>query len=267
MSTALQAKKIDEIMLDLSRLLAKPDFDVLQLRRLELAVQRLWDSKAIDAVDYYVSKAFFAIGKQQRQSAMDAANNVLRLAPGDPVARFNALTIMVGLIELDQAVPLIKSLAASHPDDKDLAKDLIIKGADLLQFNLVRELFRAYDALSVNNGPVNSVRRATAERALEAMDRYGLTDEDLAALMKSAAKALRDRGYDVFRSSRRTLSDGCIVYYLHVNASPDVCAELNFDIADALVEQYEDPCGEFVSFACRPLSDLSTMEVLEAEQL
>lgn len=267
MSTAVQAKQIDEIMSDLTRLLHKPDYDVLQLRRLEIAVQRLWESSAISAVEYHAMKAFFAIAKQQRQNALDAAINVVQLAPNDPVAGLNALTIFVGIVEIDRSIPLVKSLAMTQRDDKQLLKSLIIKGTDLMQFNFVKGLFERFDALSINDVPVKSFRRNAAECTLEAMNRYGLTDEDMAARLKVAAEALQQKGFDVFRGTRRTLSDGSIVHYMHVNADADTCAELNFDIADALVNQFEDPCGELVSFACRPVADISAMTLIEADQL
>jgi hypothetical protein len=43
-------------------------------------------------------------------------------------------------------------------------------------------------------------------------------------------------------------------YEFYVDESAKRCGELNFAIAEALCESFEDAAPEFVTFACRPLS-------------
>lgn len=267
MTSAVPARKIDTIMSELNRLLEKCEVDAFQLRRVEGETERLWEAKAISPSEYYVAKAFFAIGRQQRENALYAAKNALRLAPNDPIVQLNVLTVFVGILDIEASLPLMRSMAANQRDNKEIVKSLIIKAADLMQLQLANELFEVFDALSVNDPPAVFFRRGSCEQSLDAMSKYQLTDDDLAERIKAAAGALRSASLDVFRNSRRTLSDGSVIYCMHVNADVDKCAEMNFRIADALVEKFDDPCGEFISFFCRPLSDLEEMQVVPGGRL
>lgn len=267
MTAALNARKIEEIMLNISKLFEAAEVDALQLRRLEIEVNRLWAANAISAVDFYTTQSFFAIGKHRREEALAAARNLIALAPASTAAQMNALTVFAGVAEVERAIPLMKILADKHPDDKDLIIKIIYKAADLMQHNFVMQLFHRLDRLTPNEPPLNSVRRLSCIRSLKLMEQFNVTDEDLAARIQVAAKVLAKNGCDIIRHSRRTLSDGSIMYFLHANATIEECASLSFDIAEGIVTNFEDPCSEIVTIACRPFSDLSKMQVLSMGQL
>jgi hypothetical protein len=255
-AAALPAKKFDEIMLEVSTIFEQPEVNAFQLRRLEVAISDLWKANAISPVQFYTAQSFFAAGKNQRDGAIAAAKNLIALASGNLSAQINALGIFTGVIDVEQAVPLMKSLAKNHPDNKRLINILIDKSSDLMQNNFASELFVRLDNLSADSAPINSNRRDNCIRSMKIMEQFGVTDDDLAAILQVAANEVWRKGYFIVRSSRRTLQDGSLLYYMHINATTEMCASLSFDIAESIVSGFENPCAEVTSISCRPVSDL-----------
>lgn len=256
MANGVPQLKIDEIMSDLGRLLDFADTDSFELRRAEASVERLWQQRAISAVDYYTTKSFIEFGKYRRGAALDAANNVLRLAPADPVAQCNVLSLKVAVMEIDESISMLRKMAGELRDDIHTVRTLTVKASDMLQYETAIEFYGVLDNLLLNDLSNTFLRRSSIERAYAAMKRNNFTDSDNAERLKAAYAALRDESYDVWRTSRNILDDGSTLYFMHVKADADQCAMLNFSIADRLVEQFDDPGSEVVSFACRPVTDL-----------
>jgi tetratricopeptide (TPR) repeat protein len=256
MSNGVPQLKIDEIRSDLTRLLDRADTDSFELRRTEASVERLWQQRAINVVDYYTIKSFIEFGKYRREAAIDAANNVLRLAPGDAIAQSNVLSLKIATMEIDEAISMLEKMTSELRDDVHIIRTLIIKSADMLQYETAVKLYAVIDKLLVNDSSSKYLRRPLIERACAAMKRNNLSDSDSAERLKAAYGALRDESYGVWRTSRTILNDGTTLYFMHIKADADQCALLNFSIADRLVEQFEDPGSEVISFACRPVTDL-----------
>ncbi len=72
-------------------------------------------------------------------------------------------------------------------------------------------------------------------------------------MIEVAAAAVYAQGCSVRQTSLKQLG-GEMRYEFYVDESAKRCGELNFVIAEALCESFEDPAPEFVTFACRPLS-------------
>lgn len=259
MTNPVPEREINVILTELSALLDRADTDTFQLRRAEASVERLWKQHAVEPAEYYTCKAFIEFGKYRREAALSAADNMLKLAPNDPVVQCNALSVRVAALDVDRALELLQQMVVEIKDDKDTIKTLIIKAADMMQYHLAAELFGVLDKLSVNESP-QYLRRPSIDRSYAAMKRANLSDSDAADRLNAAYQAVRDESYDVWRTSRSVLQDGSVLYFLHVKADPDQCAQLTFSIADRLVEQFDDPGVELVSFSCRPMDDLSELK-------
>lgn len=268
MTAPVPARQIESIMSEINSLLTNgAQVDPLKLRRLEVAFEKLWQAKGISPSEYYTTKAFFGIAKRQRKPAMEAAINALQLAPNDPIVQGNILTAFVGMADVSAAIPLMRKMAADHRNDKDFLRLIIVKAADLLQLSMVNELFEIFDNLCINDQHQKFTRRRNWELSLKTMTQCNLSDDALAERIKVAMDAIQAEQFDAFQSSRRHLPDGSIIYSMHVDATADVCAELNFSVADALVENFEDPGGDFIVFNCRPLTDLSLPAIVAGDLL
>lgn len=259
MANGVPKREIDVILTDLSTLLDSANTDTFMLRRHEQQVEKLWRQQAIEPVDYYTTKAFIEFGKYNRGASLAAANNALALAPNNSTVQCNVLTTYVGTLEVPSAVSLMKRMASELRDDKSVVADLVSKAADMLQFEMCAQLFEVWDKLNFAETNGMEVSRPGFDVYFEAMKFTGLTDEDTAARLDHARQALVDEGAEVWRTSRKSLDDGSILYFLHVREGAERCAELNFSIAERLVEQFENPGSDFVSFLSRPLSDLAEM--------
>jgi len=265
MVAGIPAREIDVILTELSVLLDSDQTDTMQLRRHEASLKKLWAAQAIPADEYYVTKSFIEFGKYQRDASVAAALNARKLAPLDKVTLCNVLSILVAAVEVDEAISLIKQMSANHNGDIEIIRTLIIKSADLLQYEHVYQLFEILDAISLNLAPNVYLRRPSTKRSYEAMKTFGLIDSSAANLLKEALKALKQENHDVWRTSRSILRDGSILFFLHIRADADQCAMLNFSIADRLVEKFENPAAEFISFLCRPLADVSEIRGLPGD--
>jgi len=265
MTSAAPDLALNSILTEIATLVDATDVDHLKLARLERDLAKIWQASAITAADYHMTRALLSMAKRRTQPALDAAREALRWTSGNAIVENNCLTVMTTVMAIDDAIRLIRLIVARHPDDLDALKGAIIKASDVLQFSLAVELLEKFNKLTTNLDSVSDVRRKHILTCRDAMIRHKLTDEDLAARLKVAVDALRKKNFEAWRSSRLVLDDGCLIYYVHVDADPDRCAELNFDIADALVEEFEDTGADFVSIACRPLADLQSLNVLKGD--
>jgi hypothetical protein len=95
--------------------------------------------------------------------------------------------------------------------------------------------------------------REAAQRLLAIEDAGGATPELRAKLIDAASEAVRAQGAVIMRSMLAQADDQ-LRYEFFVDETAPRCAEINFAIAAALCEEFEDPAPEFVTFSCRPLS-------------
>jgi hypothetical protein len=157
-------------------------------------------------------------------------------------------------------------MIASFPDSKTSLKSAIINSQLTLSHSRSAQLLDLIDKLSVNESPVLGTRaRLNIMTSKELADAHGMTDDDLAARLDVAVRAVRGGGREVRRRSVIYLHDGSFISQLYIDADASACAAMNFEIADALVDQFDDPGTEIFSIACRPLADYdgSTCMVVE----
>lgn len=88
----------------------------------------------------------------------------------------------------------------------------------------------------------------------DAANARGLSPELRLSLVEAAIQAVRSQGCVIRHVSLTEYPDNALRYVFYVDETSSQCGNVNFAIAEALAEQFEDAHPEFITFACRPLS-------------
>lgn len=263
MAVALANLEINKIIEDSVTEMHAFQINDLKLRQISRALDKLWDAKLITPAQFHIARGFIAAARHDRVEAVAAVKNALQLAPRDPIAQANALSVFSTFCCVRDAVSLMELMFEQLPDNKSALRDIILHASELMQYQLAARALARYDNISMNTSAEASERRINLISELKMAKEYDFKDEDLAALIETAVDAVRARGREVYRNSRTKLRNNTSILYLHVDADPLACAHLNFDIADALVEKFEDTKADVLTIMCRPLNDIQDMVDLE----
>lgn len=218
----------------------------LAVKRHEREARTLLERDAIDPAYAWmaIGAAMFLQGKHRE--SVEALNNAVKLAPMDEPVLGNACSIfsIVGETELavDRAHRLLGLVITR---DGRMAALRVLEKA--LRFEEVLEIGE-----KVNIG-FSDAYKESAKHLLSIADDHGATPELRARLIDAAVTAVRTQGYLVRQTTLVQVKDQ-LRYELFIDETARRCAEVNFAIAEALCEQFEDPVPEFVTFSCRPLS-------------
>ncbi|MDQ2822070.1 MAG: hypothetical protein M3Y65_17020 [Pseudomonadota bacterium] len=237
----------------------EPVPDEMGLRRIGVEIERGFKSGAFVAHEYYAVRALAELAGRKRDHALASARNALRLAQNNTTTKLNSLVVFSCTVAVDDALPVLADLFANHSDSKFVLRLATLRAIDFLQFDLAVAFAEKYEMLAANDADKKVLMSKQLMRSASAAKQLGLKDCDLSARIQVAVTVLIDRGYEILRHSRLVLPDASLVFGLHVDASADVCAELNFDIADAIVAEFDDPAAEFLTVCCRPLVDVQEM--------
>jgi len=267
MAAPLKNLEINQIILDIAAEMDAFQVNDLKLRQLGRAIEKQWESKSISPAEFHMVKGFLAAAKHDRASAISAVKNALQLAPRDSVIQANALSVFAIFCCVYDAIELMERMLTDHPDDKSSLTHIIVHACDFIQYQLASRALKRYDNLSSQAVSEVGPRRSLLMSAPKMAEEHNFTDSDIADLIQTAVEAVRGEGCEVFRTSRTHIRDGSLIYNLHVDADTMVCAHLNFDIADALVEKFEDTKNGFITISCRPFNDMKTMRPLEKETI
>lgn len=265
MAPGVPATKLDMISDQILVIIDQPVPDEMGLRRIGVEIERGFKSGAFTVPEYYAVRALAELAGRKRDQALTSARNALRLAQNNTTTKLNSLVVFSCTVAVDDALPVLADLFANHGDSKYVLHLSTLRAIDFLQFDLAIAFAEKYELLAVNDVDKKVLMPTQLMRSASAAKQLGLNDFDLSARIQTAATVLLDGGYNIFRHSRLILPDGSFVYALHVEASPDVCAELNFDIADAIVAKFDDPAAEFLTVCCRPLVDVQEMTAVRFE--
>ncbi|PFH28553.1 tetratricopeptide repeat protein [Burkholderia sp. JKS000303] len=92
------------------------------------------------------------------------------------------------------------------------------------------------------------------KRLLASAEAHGLTQQMRESLIETAVGTVRAHGGVIRQTMVEDFGDAGLRLELYVSESAERCGELNWAIADALCEQFDDPAPGLVTIACRPAS-------------
>ncbi|HEV3432269.1 MAG TPA: hypothetical protein VG320_30690 [Paraburkholderia sp.] len=191
-----------------------------------------------------IGAATFLQGKHSE--SVEALSNAVKLAPQDEPVLGNACSIFSIAGETELAVD------AAHR----LLGIVVTRDGKLGALRALEKALRFEEVLEMGekvNLQFSDAYRESAASLLSIANAHGATPDLRAKLIDAAAEAVRSRGC-IVRQSTLVQVDDQLRYELFIDETARRCAEMNFAIAQALYEKFDDPVPEFVTFSCRPLS-------------
>lgn len=218
------------------------ELDEIELKRIELAAKKL----AAPGISNDVrASGFFVLGAlAATRMAQDEMNRhfeaAMRYCDPEhlPVYRLNHAIATERTFGIRQASKLFAELVEDYPDDITILKEAI-RGVEIaLNFELGKSLRTRLRALGVERSPETF---SNIDSLLSRMARLGVSSGDLGDRVQAASSFLsrqnaRYRGVGLF-----VADTGEGLYRFALDVSPDRAADLNFEMADALVSTFDDP--------------------------
>ncbi|MGF6116709.1 hypothetical protein ABIE30_000623 [Janthinobacterium lividum] len=250
--------KSQEIHEELVLLLNEIQVNEFKLKSYERDIEQLFKIKAIDPAQYQMLFAILKYNDKKRIPAIDHARSAIALAPRSYPVLATCIAVFCGFGCVLDVISLIHRLLEISPDSKKNLRNLIGCAQDTMQLKLANSLQERYEKLAINDDidNTNSPVDKWLSLSLAYSRNTNIADDFYAERLIAAVGAIRNSNFEVLRTTSLILEDGTVSLHYHIDASPKECSQVNFAIADALVEKFDDTGIEHFSIVSRPLTDL-----------
>lgn len=185
----------------------------------------------------------------------------LKLSPGEPGVLGNASAVLSSAGELRRASEIVRDLVkTAHGTASSYRTAITVMGKALLLEEAAAYLDQ-YRLKHGNDGHGYPCYALLAEQC----SAVGLSADLRLRLLETAVGAIRREGLVITQSAVRFFPhDFSARYELVADADVDRCAAASVAIAEALVEKFDEPYAELLTFACRSASNfVCSGEILE----
>ncbi|TWG79631.1 hypothetical protein L602_000600000310 [Cupriavidus gilardii J11] len=179
----------------------------------------------------------------------------MHLVPQESLLKVNLLTTLLNLADIDAATALAdRSIELAKGNVRLLtaiASTYVTAFRAEDAVRVIEEASKVAEHVPGYSGALGT-KALKAACALRALHGYG--DAELRELFKTAVTVLREfDGVGPLRYTNVTSDEGSVMHHFHVMQTAEVCAELDWRIADRLVENFERAGEEVLTFSCLPL--------------
>lgn len=244
----------DEIV----EMLASGVLDEPRLRQIEVRTSRLCrvgagQDPTCDMVMFMAAFGLGDVGKAEKwiQSAIE------RPALMNKVILLNAANIRSNTANLDGLAELLDTAQRRYPND---GQTYMVACTYYDRCGLIFSAAKAFDKFADSVAPdlkMEAPQTMQYIKECQLATEIGFTESDIAARLCTAKQAVKNGGFEILRQTRQKLSDGSFIQHFYVAGDVSQCADLTFEIADALCEKFEEPGAELFSIMCRPLAHYS----------
>lgn len=257
MSAPAAKREISDFIDDLAIMRNTGRIDELRLKRIEQKIIELMQKNVEPPSSGHMVLGIVAAIRGNRVETEDHMRNAIRLEGNNYIILRNAFSALGPFGNFREALDLSQRALQLTAGRKNLLQDGISLSYQALQISRACSLANELEKLTVNDATASDPRLAMPlmMASLSAAERHGLSDEDLLARLEVAVDTVRAQSFEVRGTWVSTLGDGTLLHSLFVNADYKACAHLNFSIADALVEAFDDPGGEMLSIVSKPLEN------------
>lgn len=195
-----------------------------------------------------------SVGLGQHDEACSKLKNAVKIAAGDECIVNNAMLGMLHMGEVRQAHKFAVDASlrfAGHRGVLSFASTVLLTTLDMTAYaqNISDEL-----KLALNEADVEMFvkKQASAELISEYFKASGYSHEDLMQRLESAVCIIREAGNNVHSMKFRATGEDDMQLELFVDADNSRCADLNFEIAECLLERFEGRAAqELISIVTR----------------
>jgi hypothetical protein len=257
--TAPEAAKTTEgqICNDIVALLARQKQEIVTpaLNELRAQLQHIYNGKSNkDIAACQIGLALAALGLGDHQEARRLFDNVLKIAGGDEFVVINTLVGFANIGDLERAHAYALECQTKFTGLPSVLERVNSVLEDTLDFataaDCISHRLKIGDPTHPEQkllGRVELLRRLTVQA-----EHLGYSPADLRARAQYVSTTLQARGRKIYWLNLRGNGVNSVSLEMYVDASPEVCAELNYDVAEALFDKFGDRTGgELVPISIR----------------
>ena len=224
------------------------------LLRLKKDVGSILSKKLSDPTVCYMTLALISFNLGSTDDAMHFFNNAILLRPNDQILLQNYVNIAFSSGRIKDANKVTVELVNKFPGSKTCLKCATLQSVCTLQVSDYFKYVEQYLKLMVNEETnISSALNASMLLLKRTMEDRSIPQQHLIELLETAAKAVLDKGVEILNSTGLILTDGTGIHYFYLNKTMEECSKLDWVIADALVENFDDSGMDYLSIACRPI--------------
>ncbi|MFM0427601.1 hypothetical protein PQQ75_01190 [Paraburkholderia aspalathi] len=222
--------------------------DPMAVKRIERETQALLNKGAGQPEISWLILAFTAFFQGKASECIRFVEAASKLAPYDVTVVGNAGSLLAGVGEPRRASEFVRRQAGMAVDDKRQLLFCSLNFRKVLLFEEAADIMRTY------GGAEGEAFKASAQQLADIALERGISPDMRMALLEVAIATVRDQGCSIRHVGLTQYPDNSLRYVLFIDESASQCGNVNFAIAEALTEKFEDTHAEFITFACRPLS-------------
>ena len=243
------------------------------LNELHAQLQAIYDgkSKDFDVATCQMGLALLHFGLGNHEEAKRQTLNAKRTGGGEEHIASNALVLLLNTGEFLLAHEAAQEAGRRFVGNPTILRQASIVLQDTLDFRASADCIEKLLKMTTNDVEQAAITvhldlmQGLAERA----DELGYSAHSLIERAVCAVEALRSQKHKIFWVQLRGTKVNSVALEFHVDANAETCAELNFVIADALIENFDDTAMDLItmstrSFAGRPSAMHSTITELHA---
>lgn len=251
----LKNSKLSDLIGRLNKLITQRTVDQVELARVRKEADALLDTPN-RATGYMILGVIstFQFDPAALNRYFDAA---LRTASSDILfnIRANRALACRRIYMMKESADLFYELHAEYRDHLELLTDAIASCAAGLQFSRLAILNEHLAKLNQTSDQSTDNSRSRANQKsfvplLNLLQQRNLTEEDLQTRLTVASNLLRACKLPYKATSINVLDSGEISYKFVLQTTLDRAAELSFEIALEMVDAFEDPLSDIITFSC-----------------
>jgi hypothetical protein len=244
-STAPSTNAERELAAGLASLLIRQRDENVDAGLAELHAQLLgiYDKKGSkDFGSCQIGLALAALGSGDHAEAVRLISNVLKIAQMDDFVVTNALAGLLNMGMLENAYREAVSAETRFPGLPSVLERVDIVFEDTLDFASAARVIARRIEVGDDSQPreVFERRRQLMLDLASRADQLSYPAEHLRALAVHATECLRHHGQKIFWVALRGNRIGSVSLEMYVGASPEQCAELNYEVGEALFDKFGD---------------------------
>ncbi|MGD7150447.1 tetratricopeptide repeat protein [Ralstonia pseudosolanacearum] len=207
----------------------------------------------VDFATCQMGLAMAEFGLGDREEALRLASNAVTIASHDMPIVANAQFMFVNMGEIALALKTAEAARQRFPGDLEAVCMSSSVFTSALDFDSAAECLEQALRLGQSGDTKAEIEKEIRfRREMSAAARsLGFSAADLSDRATCAVEALRSAGRNIYWTALRGHDPGAATLEFFVDADPDVCAELNFVVAEALIGRFEDTAVDLLTMSVR----------------
>lgn len=237
------------------------------LRELDAQLTSIYNGSARN-VDYgtcQMGLSLIKFGLGDHKEASRLATNALKIAAFEEHVTANAMVLRANMGELDAARETALEGLNRFSSVATVLRQVVNVLADTLDFGASVAAIDLWLRLAPEQELRASLlsQQALYRQLAQIAEGMSLGPDDLRARAQCAADELKRLGHNIYWLDLHGTGVESVSLDFHVDASPEECAELNFSIADALIERFDDTAMGVVSMSVRSFVGAQRLEAVD----